>query len=180
MGSGQCRMQATPSSNLAAKRIQVSETRSSGNPTDGAVASRRGVDGTAILTGVRFPLFGWLRRNQPGILQEGAKDAEIKPEVTVSSALSASSCKRIGRSNLWGQASAGCRRRHRPTLQRSVFMFPRHALRAIQLTAPSLPAEASMAPQSSPVFDSRSWVGCGEINQAFYRRARRAQRSNRR
>jgi len=37
-----------------------------------------------------------------------------------------------------------------------------------------------MAPQSSQVFDSRSSVGCGEINQAFYRRARRAQRSNRR
>jgi len=45
--------------------------------------------------------------------------------------------------------------------------------------APPLPAEASMAPQSSNVFDSRTSVGCGEkINQAFYRRARRAQRSN--
>jgi len=129
MGSGQCRMQATPSSNLAAKRIHVSETRSPGNPTDGAVASRRGVDGTAIIPGVRFPLLGWLRRNQPGILQEGAKDAEIKPVVTVSSALSASSCERIGRA----KASAvhnDNRTPYRPTSRR---------MRA-EITSPKMPS----------------------------------------
>jgi len=122
-------MQATPSSNLAAKRIHVSETRSPGNPTDGAVASRRGVDGTAILPGVRFPLFGWLRRNQPGILQEGAEGAAIKPEVTVSSALAASSCERIGRA----KASAvhnDNRTPYRPTSRR----------KRAETTSPAMPS----------------------------------------
>jgi hypothetical protein len=40
---------------------------------------------------------------------------------------------RCPRSNLRGQASAGCSRRHRPALERSVFRFPRHNVREIQL-----------------------------------------------
>jgi hypothetical protein len=60
---------------------------------------------------VRFPLFGLVLRNQPSTLQEGAEGAEIKPEGTISSALSASSCERIG----WAKASARCTLPMRPT-----------------------------------------------------------------